>query len=104
MKRLIAMLLAGVLTITLCLAADPDGVLLAPSMDDSPQVQAPVDGGAAAGTGGAAQPAADGQGAAADMPTAAPDAVAAVAASGNPAKTGTADGADHVPQHRLYRP
>lgn len=94
MKRLIAMLLAGVLTITLCLAADPDGVLLAPSMDDSPQVQAPVDGGAAAGTGGAAQPAADGQGAAADMPTAAPDAVAAVAASGNPAKTGTADGAD----------
>lgn len=41
MKRLISMLLAGALTITLCLAADPDGVTTAPSMDASaPAVEA----------------------------------------------------------------
>lgn len=43
MKRLIAMLLVSALTVTLCLAADPDGAAIPPSTQNSAQETPPTD-------------------------------------------------------------
>lgn len=42
MKRFIAMLLASVMTMTLCLAADPESAIQTPSADTSPQAGTPT--------------------------------------------------------------
>ncbi|MGE4549015.1 MAG: hypothetical protein AB7C89_05605 [Intestinibacillus sp.] len=89
MKRLISMLLAGALTITLCLAADPEGVTPAPSMDASPQAEE---------TAGADTPAATAQNAAQDTADAA-NAVTVAATAANTsatADTGTQSGSKTI--------